>query len=161
MNYFLICIIPQYYLYDKIINNKIVCKHWNLAKPHYEDIKQSYHGYYKFFENIELKENDTYKDLFLQIYKYKDLLYYDAFKENPIVYFYYMKHLFYNILFLYSLESEKHSLDSNDFIKRNEFNSALLMFIHYITRTSFFNYDGIKSKVYQIKQSEKKTQQRK
>ena len=156
LNYFLICIIPQYYLYDKIINNKIVCKHWNLAKPHYEDIKQSYHGYYKFFENIELKENDTYKDLFLQIYKYKDLLYYDAFKENPIVYFYYMKYLFYNILFLYSLESEKHSLNSSDFIKRNEFNSALLMFIHYITRTSFFNYDGIKSKVYQIKQSEKK-----
>ena len=67
-----------------------------------------------------------------------------------------MKYLFYNMLFLYSLETEKQSLDSSDFIKRNEFNSALLMFIHYITRTSFFNYDGIKSKVYQIKQSEKK-----
>ena len=83
-------------------------------------------------------------------------MYYDTLKENDIVYFYYMKYLFYNILFIYSLEKQKHSLQESDFIKRNEFNSSLLHFIHYITRTSFFNYDGIKTKVYQIKQSEKK-----
>ena len=34
LNYTLICIIPQYYLYKKIENNKVVCKHWNFAEEH-------------------------------------------------------------------------------------------------------------------------------
>ena len=154
LNYTLICIIPQYYLYKKIENNKVVCKHWNFAEEHFNDIKDNHKSYYKFFEKIEL--NDKYNEVFINIHNYKKILFYDEFKENINVQYSFMKYLLYKCFSIYSLEIQKDTLNGNDHIKRNEFNSSLLLFVNSLIRTSNFNYDGIKTKVYNIKQSEKK-----
>lgn len=154
LNYALICIIPQYFLYNKISSSTIICKHWNFAEQHFNDIKDNYKSYYMFFEKIEL--NDKYNEIFINIHSYKDILLCDEFKENIIVQYSFMKYLLYKCFSIYSLELQKSQLSGDDFTKRNEFNSSLLLFINSLIRKSNFNYEGIKTKVYNIKQSEKK-----
>ena len=149
--YFLINILPNNFVDNK--NKKIYCKHWNLAPKHNSDIQENFK---KLFLNIYEFEvlNPQIKSYLENINFYKKAINYDKFSHNPIMQYNYQKYLLTHILNVYALilDNTQKLEVNNDIIN---INNSVLNVLQYHVKNNISDYNLIKKRMTQIKQSEK------
>lgn len=151
INYFLINILPN--SFKGIGNKKVHCKHWNLASQHNRDLEDNYQKLISNIHNFDELPHEIHKYL-ANINLYKKAINYDKFSHNQIIYFNYQKYLFSYILNVYIL-----NLDNQDKLEINDsiikINDSILNIIDYHVTNTILDYNLIKKRMTQIKQSEK------
>ena len=152
INYYLTSIYPGYVKYDKV-NINIICKHWDLAGPHYKDIQQKYEDYIGTLHKIELESlgSDEIMDLKHVLNNIESLSSFvdnQNYKSNALMNYLYQKYLCSFILEQYTSEESNKA-----YVKK--MNKSILDFMKYMLKKNRYSYESIKKRMYQTKQSEK------
>lgn len=155
INYFLSSIYPNFVMKQKEETN-IFCKHWDLAKPHYDDIQKKYKEFIETINMIEINELEYQEqsNLFLklqEIQKLGEFVHYDKYKSNFFTDYMYQKYLC-----LYLLEQYMNvTMTKSKSIIALKLNNTIMGFMKYMLKNNRNSYESIKKKMYQTKQSEK------
>jgi hypothetical protein len=154
MNYVLINILPQLLLYGN--QSKTICmKHWKLASETISDINSLYNNHYNYLLGTD-DLIEEYKNLLkFKMIEYKDILNYEEFKNNQQLQFAFMEYLFYRSLSVYTLNDV--IMDDDPKIKNiYETYNNILEYLNYSISSFTLDYNSIKKKYEQSKNSEKK-----
>ena len=131
VNYYLTSIYPGYVKYDKVDVN-IVCKHWDLAGPHYKDIQQKYEEYIGTLNKIELEtlESDEIMDLKATLKNIESLSSFvdnENYKSNATMNYLYQKYFCSYIL-------QKYTADESNKSYIKIMNKSILEFMKYMLK---------------------------
>ena len=151
INYFLINILPNLFISRN--DEKVYCKHWNLAQQHNSDLQENYTIMVNNIHNFDTLSPEIMNYL-EHINLYKKAVNYDKYSHNPIVQYNYQKYLFAHILNVYVLNIDNgQKIEVNDSIIK--INDSILNILHYHASNQILDYNLIKKRMTQIKQSEK------